>query len=143
MNQLLTEPAPAKDRRVAPVARGVGVVLACAVMIGVGLWLVREPTFVERVEIRNPTGYDLNVDVTGAGRDGWLPISVATGGGTTTVTNDVVDQDDTWIFRFTYAGRHAGEIRLTRAQLEGNNWRFVVPDQVAERLRANGVLPGP
>src|SRR5262245_37930853 len=114
MNQLLTEPAPPTSRRAAPIARGVVLVLVSLGMIAIGLWLVRDPDFVDRVEVRNNSGYDLNIDVTGADRDGWLPISVATGGGNVTSTEQVVDQGDTWIFRFAYAGYPAGELRVKR-----------------------------
>jgi hypothetical protein len=143
MNQLLTEPAPPTSRRAAPIARGVVVVIAALAMIALGLWLVRDPDFVDRVEVKNSTGYDLNIDVTGSDRDGWLPISVATGGGNVTNTDDVVDQGETWIFRFAYASYPAGELRLSRSQLDKENWRVVVPDSVAKRLQNQGVLPGP
>lgn len=141
MNQLLTEPAPAHVRRVGPLAQKLGVVLVVAVMLGAGLWLARGPKFVDHVSIANPSGYDLNVDVTGAGRDGWLPISVATGGRTTT-TRDVVDQRDTWIFRFSYAGSPGGQVSVSRSDLAKRGWRIEVPQDVAERLRAAGVQPG-
>ncbi|HEY7106063.1 MAG TPA: hypothetical protein VH986_06655 [Acidimicrobiia bacterium] len=143
MNQVLTEPAPPTDRRVPPIARGTLVVIVSLAMIGVGLWLVQAPSFVDHVDVKNSTGYDLSVDVTGAQRDGWLPISVATGGDTNTVTKAVVDQGDTWIFRFSYAGREAGELRVPRAQLERHGWQITVPTSVADDLRNAGVLPGP
>ena len=111
-------------------------------MLAVGLWITRGPDFVDRVSVSNSSGYDLNVDVTGAERDGWLPISVATGGSTTT-TNDVVDQRDTWIFRFTYAGSATGELSISRADLAKHGWRIVVPGDVSARLRAAGIQPGP
>ena len=87
-----------------PIARGVVFGLVSLALVAVGFWLVRDPTFVHRVEVKNSTGYDLNIDVTGTDRDGWLPIGVATGGGNVTTTDDVVDDDGTWIFRFSYAG---------------------------------------
>jgi hypothetical protein len=142
MNQLLTEPAPASVRRVGPLARKLGVVLAAAAMLAIGLWITRGPDFVGRVRVSNASGYDLNVDVTGAERDGWLPISVAAGGLTTT-TKDVVDQRDTWIFRFAYAGNAAGELSVSRAELAKRGWRIAVPEDVSARLRAEGIQPGP
>ena len=143
MNQLLVEPAPSNVQRVRPIARKLGVVVALAVMLGAGLWLARGPDFVNRVSVTNRTGYDLNVDVTGADHDGWVPISVATGGGSTTATQDVIDQADTWVFRFSYAGRKAGEISVPRSVLAKNGWRVVVPDEVAKNLGDAGILPGP
>ena len=143
MNQLLVEPAPSNVQHVRPIARRIGVVVAVAAILGAGLWLTRGPDFVDRVSVTNNSGYDLNVDVTGADHDGWLAISVATGGGTTTATQDVIDQEDTWVFRFLYAGKNAGEISVARSQLAKNGWRVVVPDQVARNLRDAGILPGP
>jgi hypothetical protein len=142
MNQLLTEPAPANVRRVGPFARKLGVVLAAAAMLAVGLWITRGPDFVDRVSVANTSGYDLDVDVTGAERDGWLPISVATGGSTTT-TKEVVDQRGTWIFRFAYVGKAAGELSVSRADLAKRGWRIVVPADVSARLSAAGIEPGP
>jgi hypothetical protein len=76
MNQLLVEPAPSNVQRVRPIARRIGVVVAVAAILGAGLWLTRGPDFVDRVSVTNNSGYDLNVDVTGADHDGWLAISV-------------------------------------------------------------------
>jgi hypothetical protein len=143
MNQLLIEPAPSNVQRVKPIARKLGVVVALAVMLGSGLWLARGPDFVNHVSVTNNSGYDLNVDVTGGDRDGWLAMSVAPGGGATTATQDVIDQRDTWVFRFSYAGMDAGQISVPRSELAGNGWRIVVPDQVAQNLGAKGILPGP
>ena len=143
MNQLLVEPAPSNVQRVRPIAGKIGVVLAVVAVLVISMWLVRPPDFVDRVSVTNRSGYDLNVDVSDANRDGWLPISVATGGGATTRTQDVIDQRDTWIFRFSYAGKNAGEISVPRAELAQNDWRIAVPGTVAQNLRDAGILPGP
>jgi hypothetical protein len=140
MNQVLIEPAlkPAPFR---PIAAKFGVLVALAALLAGGLWVTKGPDFVNHVSVTNKTGYDLNVDVTTAKHDGWMPISVATGGATT-VTRDVIDQRDTWVFRFSYAGRNAGEISVPRSELAKNGWRIVVPDQVAKNLGDAGILPG-
>jgi hypothetical protein len=143
MNQLLIEPAPSNVQRFRPIARNVGVVVAVAAVLIISMWLVRGPDFVGHVSVTNRTGYDLSVDVTGADRDGWLAMSVATGGGATTVTQDVVSEGDTWIFRFSYAGKNAGEIAVPRSELDKNGWRVNVPDGVEQNLRDAGILPGP
>jgi hypothetical protein len=134
MNQILIEPAPANVRRFGHVGRLACIALALAAMVALGAWLVRSPDFVELVVVVNRTPYNLDVDVTGADRDGWMPMSVATGRSSTT-TQDVVDQHDTWIFRFSHEGAHGGEIELARSELARNGWRVVVPDRVAEQLR--------
>lgn len=143
MNQLLVEPAPSNVQRVRPIAGKIGVVLAVLAVLVISMWLVRPPDFVDHVSVTNRSGYDLNVDVSDANRDGWLPISVATGGGATTRTQDVIDQDDTWIFRFSYAGKNAGEISVPRSELADNGWRVAVPGSVAQNLRDAGIQPGP
>ena len=78
------EPAPSNVQRVRPIAGKIGIVLAVVAVLVVSMWLVRGPDFVDHVSVTNRSGYDLNVDVSDANRDGWLPISVATGGGATT-----------------------------------------------------------
>jgi hypothetical protein len=135
MNQLLTEPAPAHVRRVGDIARWVGVALVLAVTVAIGMWLVRGPGFVDHISVVNHTDYDLDVDVTGSARDGWMPVSVATRGATTS-TPQVVDHDDTWIFRFSHEGAVGGELKISRDQLADAGWRLVVPERVAQELRA-------
>ena len=143
MNQLLVEPAPSNVQRVRPIAGKIGVVLAVLAVLVISMWLVRPPDFVDHVSVTNRSGYDLNVDVSDVNRDGWLPISVATGGGATTRTQDVIDQRDTWTFRFSYAGKNAGEISVPRSELADNGWRVAVPGSVAQNLRDAGIQPGP
>jgi hypothetical protein len=143
MNQLLVEPAPSNVQRVRPIAGRIGIVLAVVAVLVISMWLVRPPDFVDHVSVTNRSGYDLNVDVSDVNRDGWLPISVATGGGATTRTQDVIDQDDTWIFRFSYAGKNAGELSVPRSELADNGWRVAVPESVAQNLRDAGIQPGP
>ncbi len=143
MNQLLVEPAPSNVQRVRPIAGKIGVVLAVVAVLVISMWIVHPPDFVDHVSVTNRSGYDLNVDVSDVNRDGWLPISVATGGGATTRTQDVIDQRDTWIFRFSYAGKNAGEISVPRSELADNGWRVAVPGSVAQNLRDAGIQPGP
>ena len=59
------------------------------------------------------------------------------------MTKEVIDQRDTWIFRFSYAGRNAGEISVPRSELAKNGWQVTVPNTVAQNLRDAGILPGP
>jgi hypothetical protein len=141
MNQILIEPAPANVRRFGQLARWAGVALALVAMIGLGAWLVRAPDFVDHVVVVNRTPYTLDVDVTGVDRNTWMPMSVATGG-TSTSTKDVIEQHDTWIFRFSNEGVIGGELSVSRSRLAGNGWRVVVPDRVVEALRAADSSPG-
>jgi hypothetical protein len=95
------------------------------------------PPTVERITITNPTAYDLDVDVTGPGTEGRLPIAIVEAG-TEQVAQEVIDQGEVWIFRFRHWGDVVGELRLTRAELERNAWRVEVPAEVGERLEQLG-----
>jgi hypothetical protein len=96
----------------------------------------RPPT-VERITIANPTGYDLDVEVTDEDRDGWLPVAIVEAG-SEDVVHEVIDQGEVWIFRFRHFGDPVGELSLTRAELERNGWRVEVPPEVEERLQQLG-----
>jgi hypothetical protein len=95
------------------------------------------PPTVERITIANPTGYDLDVDVTSKDRDGWLPVAIVAAE-SQVVSKDVIDQGGVWIFRFVHGGDPVGELRLTRAELERNSWRVEVPAEVEVRLQELG-----
>ncbi len=99
--------------------------------------LVARPAYVERVTFENPTAYDLTVDVTGADHDGWLAVCTARRG-TTATARRVIDQGDTWIFRFGAQGREGGELRVARRELERTGWKIAIPEAVGERLREQG-----
>lgn len=97
---------------------------------------------VDRVTIVNTTPYDLEVDVTGAARDGWLALGNVPRGKTGS-TEQVVDLGQTWIFRFRHAGQVAGEVTVTRGRLTAGRWRVEVPAQIEEKLREMGFAPTP
>jgi hypothetical protein len=92
---------------------------------------------VERITIVNPTGYDLDVEVTNRDRQGWLPVAIVEAR-TEDVAQEVIDQGEEWVFRFRHWGDPVGELSLTRAELERNRWRVEVPAEVEERLKELG-----
>lgn len=98
------------------------------------------PPTVDRITIVNPTDYDLDVEVSGEDREGWLPVAIVEAG-EEDVAQGVIDQGDVWIFRFRHLGDPIGELSLTRAELERSGWRVEVPDEVAERLQELGRRP--
>jgi hypothetical protein len=109
-------------------------------LVGLALLLAAcsgQPPTVERITIANTTGYDLAVDVTGQDREGWLPVAIVEAR-SEDVAREVIDQGEVWIFRFLHRGDPMGELRLTRAELERNDWRVQVPAEVEERLRELG-----
>jgi hypothetical protein len=140
MNQILIEPSPPRARRVGDAARTLLVAILVAGLLAIAVRITEGPDFVDRVSVVNSTPYDLDVDVTGASRDGWLPLKIATRG-TTATTRDVVDMNDTWVFRFSREGVVGGELELSREQLERNGWRIEVPERIAQQLRTLDQLP--
>lgn len=144
MSPVLTRPRP----QAAPARLGrefamfvVGGLVALALIVAV-LAAVEGPTFVDRVSIRNSTPYALDVDVTGAQRDGWLPLGPVSPGGRLDLS-DVVDNGDRWVVRVSSAGIDGGEVVVSRQELERSGWLITIPDDVSARLAANGVSPPP
>jgi hypothetical protein len=112
-----------------------------AAAMGVVVPALRTPAEVDHLTIDNPHDWRVNVDVTDAERDGWLGI-----GGLDRESEQrfgsVIDQGDEWIFQFAYSGKQT-ELRVTREQLERDDWRVTVPDEFADRLRSANVPETP
>lgn len=102
---------------------------------------LRVPTYVEQVTVDNPHLWQANVDVTGRDGAGWVGLGTVERESRSTF-HDVVDQGDTWVFTFGYAGQDA-EVRVSRSELERADWQITVPDQLAEQLRTAGVPETP
>jgi hypothetical protein len=100
------------------------------------------PPRVDRITIANPTGYDLNVDVSAPERSGWLPVAIVEAR-SEEVTEEVIDQGEVWVFRFSHWGDPVGELSITRDELEGAGWGLEVPEEVEERLQQMGRPPPP
>jgi hypothetical protein len=139
------------DTKVRPVRprRLVGLVhsdlLALAVSATVATWVaftfLRAPVTIDTVAVTNPTEYDIAIHVRGS-EGGWMPMSTAHRNTTTTVAN-VIDQGDTWTFRFEAQGHHAGELRIERDALEAAGWTIAVPDNAEAALHDAGTSPPP
>lgn len=107
------------------------------------LWLAAcsgPPPRVDRITIVNPTMYDLDVDVAGSERGGWLPVAIVEAR-SEDVTEEVIDQGEAWVFRFLHWGDPVGELFLTKGDLVGDDWRVEVPEEVEERLQQLGRPP--
>jgi hypothetical protein len=117
-------------------------VFALAVGLALESFAIRAthlPSFVREITLENPTVYQLEVEVSD-GRSGWLGLGAVAREGTQTFL-DVIDQGDTWIFRFAYVGVQGGELRLSREELARSRWRVRVPEAVQARLAAAGLEP--
>jgi hypothetical protein len=99
--------------------------------------LVDGPRMVPRLLIRNPTVYDLTVEVTDAHHDGWMAVWIARRNATT-VAEEIVDVGDTWVFRFRAQGETTRELRVARDDLERSGWRLSIPTVIGDELRARG-----
>jgi hypothetical protein len=108
---------------------------SCLLALAVGLFAL--PATVDELSFENPTPYDVSIAVSRPGDDGWQPV-LTVGHGRTGSTGDVVDQGDVWRFRFRGQGRPAGDLTITRAELEHAGWHVTLPDSVGERLAAQG-----
>lgn len=102
----------------------------------------RSPAFVPRVEVVNPTPYEVSVDVQGGPGDGWVALGYVDQGATTAV-QEVLDQGRRWTFRFRAQGREGGRLTVTRAALERADWRVDIPREVETRLQKAGAPPSP
>lgn len=139
MNTVATPPRPLPLRRqmrtwALAVATGAALALVLTVRS-----LVEPPTRVERIEITNPHQWVAVVDVTDARRTQELGLG-AVDPAKSQSFEEVIDQGDTWIFRFSYAGVDV-ERAIPRAELERDRWKVTVPDEFSERLEAAGTPP--
>jgi hypothetical protein len=119
-----------------------GIVAAVALVFGVGSRLFVSVPTVATVSFVNETTYAMTVDVSGADKDGWLPLGTAERSDTTRMS-DVVDQGEEWVFRFRAQGRDGGEMHLTKDELTRSEWRVVIASSVGQRLAAQGAPPSP
>lgn len=127
-------------RRVQPL----WIVLAVVAVVGliVVSLVIPDPAMVERVTVRNGTEYDLDVDAAASDHDGWTPVGIALAG-SEQAFEQIVDHGDQWVFRFRGQGRDGGEVQVTRAELEANDWVLTVPASVADRIRETGAPASP
>ena len=134
--------APDRQRRTRP---RVDAWIPIAVLLAVVAIAVFRPAlepgpFISRVTFVNSSEYAFDVDVAGAKADGWMLLGTAADR-TSTGIAEVFDQGRTWTFRFTTQGQVAGQIEVSKADLERAGWRVVVPPGFADALRAEGVVP--
>ena len=124
---------------------GVGaIVLGLVTAVALALVVGRSagPAKVARLTFENPTVYAIEIEVSPGTATGWTPAGSVRQGSTVDV-EEVTDQGDVWLFRFTSQGETGGELRLTRSELEGSGWRIVIPPEVGTRLADAGAPPTP
>lgn len=141
MAPLLTRPRPLLFR-VGGLDIFYGVLILVSALLAMMLLRSFTPSiqFVERLTIRNPTQYSLEVEATGSRRDGWLGLGTLPREDEKAF-EEVIDQGQRWTFRFSYGGQLLGDLVISRADLEEGAWRIAVPPEIGERLRAAGTAP--
>jgi hypothetical protein len=122
-------------------------IAAAVVVVAGGLFLVRQHLVpsrsrVDRVTIVNPTPYDLEIDVAGAGHATGLTLG-AVGRDQTKAIEDVLDQGQQWVFTFRHGHDEAGTLTVAKDQLARDHWQVTVPASVANLLAAAGASPSP
>jgi hypothetical protein len=119
----------------------IAIVLASLAALVITIWLVDAPDRVA-LTIVNDTDYELTISTTDAGDDSWLPVMVIDPR-QEQAKDGVIDPGAEWLFRFAGQGQDGGEIAVSRDELEASGWRFVVPNDVIDRLEQAGATPPP
>ena len=109
-------------------------VLACAFLNGCG-----ERAFVEHVTIRNESAFPARVELREE-NDGSRLTLATIGAGDERAVEQIIDRD-VWIFMFSYGQTEAAELRIPRADLEGQEWTIEVPEEFETTLRDAGLEP--
>lgn len=115
--------------------------LFSAASMAIAVPALQLPTYIDQLTIVNPHAWAVNVDVTDRDRTGWIGVGAVERDSQHTF-HAVIDQGDAWTFHFAYSGEHA-ELRVSRIQLERNNWHVTVPDEFADQLRGTDIRETP
>jgi hypothetical protein len=132
--------SPIRHRRRRDVPLVVGATLVAVILYALVASQLREPDRVDRLTLVNPTDYGLRVTVRASALDGAFDLGWVWDRSEVAIV-DAPDVGDTWIFRFSYAGRDAGELVVARDELVREGWRLTIPPGAAERLAAAGLVP--
>jgi hypothetical protein len=123
-------------------ADAVAIVIAIASVLLIGIVLMGGPARVDHITITNPTDYDLSIQLASDANGSSLPFAVI-GQRSTREFHDVLDQGDSWLFRFRAQGQDAGDVTITRSQLASAGWQLTVPGTVLAQLQQLGVPASP
>lgn len=111
--------------------------------LGVALGVACGPgNQINRLVVENESGYPLQIEVSDAEGETWLPVGVVPPD-SEKIFRRVGDRGETWVFRFSYGGTEAGRLRLNRQELVEADWHVVVPEGVGEELQEQGAGPPP
>lgn len=92
---------------------------------------------IDRLVVENESGYPLQMEVSDAEGETWLPVGVVPPDAEKIVRR-VADRGETWVFRFSYGGTEAGRLRLSRRELVEAEWHVQAPEVFGEELQEQG-----
>jgi hypothetical protein len=147
MNERTRSRPSRADRPARPFGRivradAVAIVAAIIGVMVIGIVLLSGPARVGHLTVDNPTDYDVSIQLAPSANGPWLPFAVV-GLRSTRDFQDVLDQGDSWVLRFHAQGQDAGDVTLTKADLQAADWHLTVPDTVVQRLQQLGVPTSP
>jgi hypothetical protein len=103
---------------------------ACILFVGSAC---SDVSFIDEVTIVNNTEYPAHVDVTDGTGDAWMGLTTVDPQSTMTI-EEVIDQGETWVFRFDYVGKYQEEVEISRRELEQGDWTIEVPSSFEQGL---------
>jgi hypothetical protein len=138
MTETLTPVRPRSSRAQAP--------LLAVLLIAMAAALVPLARLVEdfpRADfmVQNDTDWDLTL-VVQSGEDSVMPL-MTLGAERSREITEVIVPGDTWRFIWRFAGDDVGTSVVPHDELEREGFKLVVPDEVADELRARGAPPSP
>ena len=138
---LSTRPARACSR--GPFIAVIAAAIAGLALVRVASVAMETPDSVDRITFVNGTPYGVDVDLRNSDRGGVLLLGRVLPE-QDTAKHEVYDGGDHWIFEFTRGGVVAGEVAMTRDELDHADWRVTVPDgrRAAARRRRAAAVPG-
>jgi hypothetical protein len=147
MNERTRSRPSRADRPARPFGRyvradGLVIVIAIASVLLIGIVVLSGPARVDHVTVANPTDYDVSIQLASSTDGARMPFAVV-GLRSTREFSDVIDQGDTWVFRFRAQGQDAGALTVTRADLQAAGWQVTVPASVATQLQSLGIPASP
>ena len=140
MSDLLAPPRPRTDRRAIAAGQAVAAAIAPLIAVVMTAAITADPGTVDRITVANAHPYQLAIDVSAAGERATLAVGTVERE-RRAVFEEIVDQGERWVFRFSYGGASAGELTITRDELRRANWTIGTPPDAEARLRAAGLAP--
>ena len=140
MSDLLAPPRPRADRRAVVAGQAGAAALAALIAAVLTAAVTADPGTVDRITVVNPHPYQLAIDVAGEGDRSTMAVGTVERE-RRAVFEEVIDQGDRWVFRFSYGGAAAGEVAVTRDDLRRSGWTIETPPDAEARLHGAGLAP--